>query len=80
MLTNGQTMTPLTDFDPLKCLEDLQTGFLALEQNQRLLLDNQLKLQQQMAELISVQQRLQHRQDIVKECLDLVIQAQKLSI
>lgn len=71
-------MTPITDFDPLKCLEDLQQGFLALEQNQRVLLDNQLKLQQQMAELIAIQQRLQHRQDIVKECVDLVIHSQKL--
>ena len=72
-------MTPISDFDPFKCLEDLQTGFLALEENQRMLLDNQVKLQQQMSELISIQQRLQHRQDIVKECVDLVIQAQKLS-
>ena len=73
-------MKPISDFDPLRMLEDLQTGFLALEANQRILLDNQVKLQQQMAELISIQQRLQHRQDIVKECVDLVIQAQKLSI
>jgi hypothetical protein len=73
-------MKPISDFDPLRMLEDLQTGFLALEANQRMLLDNQVKLQQQMAELISIQQRLQHRQDIVKECVDLVIQAQKLSI
>ena len=73
-------MKPISDFDPLRMLEDLQTGFLALEENQRILLDNQVKLQQQMAELISIQQRLQHRQDIVKECVDLVIQAQKLSI
>ena len=72
-------MKPISDFDPLRMLEDLQTGFLALEANQRILLDNQVKLQQQMAELISIQQRLQHRQDIVKECVDLVIQAQKLS-
>ena len=72
-------MKPISDFDPLRMLEDLQTGFLALEENQRILLDNQVKLQQQMAELISIQQRLQHRQDIVKECVDLVIQAQKLS-
>ena len=73
-------MKPITDFDPLKCLEDLQTGFLALEANQRMLLDNQLKLQQQMAELIGIQQRLQHRQDIIKEVVDLSLQAQKMQL
>lgn len=72
-------MTPITDFDPLKCLQDLQTGFLALEANQRVLLDNQLKLQQQMSEVIGIQHRLQQRQDVLKDCLDLVIQAQKLA-
>jgi hypothetical protein len=72
-------MKPITDFDPLRMLEDLQTGFLALEANQRMLLDNQVTLQKQMAEILGIQQRLQHRQDIVKECVDLVIQAQKLA-
>jgi hypothetical protein len=72
-------MKPISDFDPLRMLEDLQTGFLALEANQRMLLDNQVTLQKQMAEILGIQQRLQHRQDIVKECVDLVIQAQKLA-
>jgi len=67
----------ISDFDPLKCLEDLQQGFLALEQNQRTLLDNQLKIQEQLKLIIGVQQSLQSRQDVIKQVLDLVIQAQK---
>jgi len=70
-------MSPITDFDPLRMLEDLQTGFLALEQNQRTLLDNQLKIQEQLKLIIGVQQSLQSRQDVIKQVLDLVIQAQK---
>jgi hypothetical protein len=73
-------MSPITDFDPLKCLEDLQTGFLALEQNQRTLLDNQLKIQEQLKLIIGVQQSLQSRQDVIKQVLDLVIQAQKHTV
>jgi hypothetical protein len=70
----------ISDFDPLKCLEDLQTGFLALEQNQRTLLDNQLKIQEQLKLIIGVQQSLQSRQDVIKQVLDLVIQAQKHTV
>lgn len=70
----------ISDFDPLKCLEDLQTGFLALEQNQRTLLDNQLKIQEQLKLIIGVQQSLQGRQDVIKQVLDLVIQAQKHTV
>jgi hypothetical protein len=73
-------MKPITDFDPLRMLEDLQTGFLALEANQRMLLDNQMTLQKQMAELISIQQRLQHRQDIIKEVMDMTLQVQKMQL
>lgn len=71
-------MAPITDFDPLKMLEDLQLGFLALEQNDTRLLDNQLQLQRQLGEIMEIQRRLQARQDVLKSCLDLVIQAQKL--
>jgi hypothetical protein len=70
----------ISDFDPLKCLQDLQTGFLALEQNQRTLLDNQLKIQEQLKLIIGVQQSLQSRQDVIKQVLDLVIQAQKHTV
>ncbi|CAB4153524.1 hypothetical protein UFOVP640_4 [uncultured Caudovirales phage] len=70
----------ISDFDPLKMLEDLQTGFLALEQNQRTLLDNQLKIQEQLKLIIGVQQSLQGRQDVIKQVLDLVIQAQKHTV
>jgi hypothetical protein len=70
----------ISDFDPLKCLEDLQQGFLALEQNQRTLLDNQLKIQEQLKLIIGVQQSLQSRQDVIKQVLDLVIQAQKHTV
>ena len=73
-------MSPITDFDPLRMLEDLQTGFLALEQNQRTLLDNQLKIQEQLKLIIGVQQSLQSRQDVIKQVLDLVIQAQKHTV
>jgi hypothetical protein len=73
-------MSPISDFDPLKMLEDLQTGFLALEQNQHTLLDNQLKIQEQLKLIIGVQQSLQSRQDVIKQVLDLVIQAQKHTV
>jgi hypothetical protein len=73
-------MKPITDFDPLRMLEDLQTGFLALEENQRMLLDNQVRLQQQVQELIGIQQRLQHRQDIIKEVMDMTLQVQKMQL
>jgi len=71
-------MLNVTDFDPLKMLEDLQLGFLALEQNDTKLLENQLQLQRQLGEIMEIQRRLQARQDVLKSCLDLVIQAQKL--
>jgi hypothetical protein len=73
-------MKPISDFDPLRMLEDLQTGFLALEANQRMLLDNQMTLQKQMAEILGIQQRLQHRQDIIKEVMDMTLQVQKMQL
>lgn len=71
-------INPVSDFDPLKMLEDLQRGFLALEANDTRLLDNQINLQRQLGEIMEIQRRLQARQDVIKDCLDLVIQAQKL--
>jgi hypothetical protein len=73
-------MKPITDFDPLRMLEELQQGFLALEANQRMLLENQQGLQQQMAELAKIQRRLQARQDIIKECVDMTLQVQKMQL
>jgi hypothetical protein len=70
-------MTPITDFDPLKLLEELQAGFLVLAENQRILNDNQTRLTQANDALVQAMQNLQRRQDIIKEVLDLVILAQK---
>lgn len=71
-------MTPITDFDPLKMLQDLQQGFQLLADNQRILNDNQQRLTLANDALVEAMQNLQRRQDIIKECLDLVIQAQKM--
>ena len=70
-------MNPITDFDPLKMLQDLQQGFQLLADNQRILNDNQQRLTQANDALVQAMQNLQRRQDIIKECLDLVIQVQK---
>ena len=67
----------ITDFDPLQCLQDLQTGFLALEQNQQILLNNQHQLQAQLTQLLEVQQRLQSLQDCLYQLLSLTVEAQK---
>jgi hypothetical protein len=74
---NGLNMTPITDFDPLKMLQDLQQGFQLLADNQRILNDNQTQLTQANDALVQAMQNLQRRQDILKEVLDLVILAQK---
>ena len=71
-------MNPITDFDPLKMLQDLQQGFQLLADNQRILNENQQRLTQANDALVTAMQNLQTRQDILKECLDLVIQAQKI--
>ena len=71
-------MTPITDFDPLKMLQDLQQGFQLLADNQCILNDNQQRLTLANDALVEAMQNLQRRQDIIKECLDLVIQAQKM--
>jgi hypothetical protein len=70
-------MAPITDFDPLRMLEELQTGFQLLADNQRILNDNQQRLTQANEALVVAMQNLQTRQDIIKEVLDLVILAQK---
>ena len=67
----------ITDFDPLRMLEELQTGFQLLADNQRILNDNQQRLTQANEALVVAMQNLQTRQDIIKEVLDLVILAQK---
>ena len=72
-------MKDITDFDPLKMLEDLQTGFIAMSRNQQILMDNQTKLTQANDALVQAMENLQQRQDILKNALDLVILAQKLS-
>ena len=69
---------PITDFDPLRMLEELQVGFQLLADNQRILNDNQQRLTQANDALVQAMQNLQRRQDIIKEVLDLVIQAQKM--
>jgi hypothetical protein len=68
---------PITDFDPLRMLQELQTGFQLLADNQRILNDNQTRLTAANEALVIAMQNLQARQDIIKECLDLVILAQK---
>jgi hypothetical protein len=70
-------MNPITDFDPLKMLQELQVGFQLLADNQRILNDNQTNLTQANDALVTAMQNLQTRQDIIKASLDLVILAQK---
>jgi len=67
----------ITDFDPLQMLQELQQGFQLLADNQRILNDNQTRLTAANEALVAAMQNLQTRQDIIKECLDLVILAQK---
>jgi hypothetical protein len=68
---------PITDFDPLQMLQELQQGFQLLADNQRMLNDNQTRLTRANEALVVAMQNLQSRQDIIKQCLDLVILAQK---
>ena len=70
-------MKPLTDFDPLQMLQELQQGFQLLAENQRILNDNQTRLTQANDALVQAMQNLQTRQDIIKASVDLVILAQK---
>lgn len=70
-------INPITDFDPLKMLQELQTGFQLLADNQRILNDNQQRLTLANEALVTAMQNLQARQDIIKHSLDLVILAQK---
>lgn len=71
-------MKHLTEFDPLKMLEELQQGFITLAQNQQILMENQTKITQANDALVEAMQNLQIRQDVIKQALDLVIQAQKI--
>jgi hypothetical protein len=68
---------PITDFDPLQCLEDLQRGFVALAENQRELNQNQLRLQEAMNLILETQRRLDQRQDLLAQAMGLVIETQK---
>lgn len=67
----------ITDFDPLKMLEELQVGFQLLADNQRILNENQQRFTQATDALVVAMQNLQTRQDILKDVMDLVILAQK---
>jgi hypothetical protein len=67
----------ISDFDPLKMLQELQVGFQLLADNQRILNDNQTRLTAANEALVEAMQNLQTRQDIIKASLDLVILAQK---
>jgi hypothetical protein len=69
----------ITDFDPLKLLEDLQAGFVAMSESQQTLMQNQRILSEQLLKLAEIQSRLQARQDIVQNTLLLVIDPQKIS-
>jgi hypothetical protein len=70
----------ITDFDPLKLLEDLQTGFIAMSESQQTLMQNQRILSEQLLRLSEIQARLQARQDIIMNTLsELVIDPQKKS-
>lgn len=68
---------PITDFDPLRCLEDLQRGFVLLAENQRQLMENHQRLQESINLLCEVSRRLDTRQDILAEACGLVIETQK---
>ena len=73
----AEPMKPIRDFDPLACLQDLQTGFLALAENQRLLNENQARLQAALDLLCASQRRLDNRQDLLALHTGLVIDPQK---
>jgi hypothetical protein len=72
-------MIPITDFDPLQCLADLQQGLISLSESQQLLIQNQQKLQQALDLLCESQRRLDQRQDILAQVWGLVISEQKCS-
>lgn len=58
-------MEPITDFDPLKLLEDLQTGFLTLAGAQRILNENQEIVVAQIRTLWTVIERQQAQIDLL---------------
>lgn len=70
-------MKQITDFDPLRMLEELQQGFVLLSENQQALNLNQQRLNQAMDLLCETLRRLDARQDLLAEVMGLVKQAQK---
>ena len=64
-------MKPISDFDPLKLLEDLQCS-------QIILLENQQKLQENFKNLYLVMQNQQTMIEILHQRLELVIERQKI--
>lgn len=60
-------MTPITDFDPLKMLEDLQAGFVTMAEAHHALTRSQSQLIEQIHSLWAVIQRQQAQIDLLAQ-------------
>lgn len=64
----------MNTFDPYQLLHELQQAYLLLSENQRLLNENQVKLQQATDLLCAACERLNTRQDIMAAQLGFPVQ------